>query len=104
MEAAIYLADLLATLLLMYWAVRSADQPSGAPSTGLFAYRETLKPGAGKPGAGPQAGNAAAVLRRDGPPLPDMNGQPAAAPRGGWREPGRRDAGRRHPRRPDKAR
>lgn len=98
MEAAIYLSDLLATLLLMYWAVRNADQPAGAPSVGLFAYRETLKPE-----ARPRVDNAATTLSHSGSPRPEVNGQPVATTRGGWRQTRRRDAGR-HPGWQDRAR
>ncbi len=93
MEAAFYIADLLATVLLMYWVVRGVDRLPSAPSVGLFAYRETLKPAARL-----RADDAATARSRSRPPLPGASGEPGAATARWW------EPGRRHPRRQDKSR
>lgn len=100
MEAIIYLLDLLATVLLLYWALQDADNPSKAPLFSVLRYKEVLKPrmallkgmiaAAHGVGPGPQ------VAPPDRQPLaasaqPPRRGVGRGAPRAdGWTDPPRR--------------
>jgi hypothetical protein len=75
MEAIFFAVDIVGIIWLLYWAIINDDRKPGSPTTGLFAYRETIQgrsaAGAGRPTAGP--GRPAADNRRRSPPLPPRN-------------------------------
>jgi hypothetical protein len=95
MEALFYLSDLLATVLLMYWAMTNADRPPGTPITGLFAFKDTLTPS----GKAAQGKAAAAPGRHGQPGMRPAPGpsQPVPGPGTGGPGPGWRDSGRHNP-------
>ncbi len=43
MEAAFFLIDIIGIILLLYWSIQNDELGPGAPTVGLFAYRETIK-------------------------------------------------------------
>lgn len=43
MEAIFFAIDVVGVLLLLYWAIINDMRKPGTPTTGLFAYRETIK-------------------------------------------------------------
>lgn len=51
MEAIFFAADIVGIVWLLYWAIINDARRPGAPTTGLFAYRETIRnyPQAGTP-------------------------------------------------------
>lgn len=42
MEAIFFAVDIVAMLLLLYWSIINDERKPGKPTTGLFAYRESL--------------------------------------------------------------
>ena len=75
MEAIFFAVDIVGIILLLYWSIINDDRKPGSPTTGLFAYRETIRrrpaAGAGRPTAG--TGRPAADNRRPTPPSPPRN-------------------------------
>jgi len=70
MEAIFFAVDIVGIILVLYWAIINDDRKPGSPTTGLFAYRETLRrpatPQAGRTPAGTDHPN---TRRRRPPPL-----------------------------------
>jgi hypothetical protein len=65
MEAIFFAIDIVGIILLLYWSIINDDRKPGAPTTGLFAYRETIRR---RPAAA--TGRRAAVNGRRPPPPP----------------------------------
>ncbi len=42
MEAIFFAVDIVAIILLLYWSIINDERKPGQPTTGLFAYRESL--------------------------------------------------------------
>ena len=42
MEAIFFLIDIIAIIWLLYWSIENDRKGPGAPTTGIFAYRETI--------------------------------------------------------------
>ncbi len=45
MEAAFFALDIVGMILLLYWSIVNDKRGPDAPSTGLFAYRDTMRRG-----------------------------------------------------------
>ncbi len=44
MEAAFFAIDIIGIVLLLFWSIKNDRRGPDAPTVGLFAYRETIKP------------------------------------------------------------
>ena len=42
MEAIFFAIDIVGMILLLYWSITNDNRKPGTPTTGLFAYRETI--------------------------------------------------------------
>ncbi|WP_340118799.1 hypothetical protein [Pelagibius sp. 7325] len=55
MEAIFFAVDIVAIILLLYWSIINDERKPGQPTTGLFAYRESLAKDGSKPKQDPSA-------------------------------------------------
>ncbi len=71
MEAAFFAIDIIGVVLLLYWSIMNDRRGPDAPSTGLFAYRETIGGPTGGPIGDPPEGPGRPALRGRDPSPPE---------------------------------
>ena len=62
MEPILFLIDIIAVIVLLYWSIINDQRDSDAPTIGIFAYRKALRPPT--PDAPPRAATSATASHK----------------------------------------